>query len=413
MGVEERLRAFEKLDRVLRQRIDIIASAVEQKIEVLENVCDMRVLPFLEAVAERTLSSPASSIRRLQKHRYAMLVFSIFWLDPNKIRTLYGSLSLLAEFITSLLCGEVPDVDPNSLLKVVSKGVLHLARLVRTRKHIVLDLLSPHAGLFNPLARHIIDATVSYYLGEKIEGTRIAVLSPLGGGKTTLCFYTIYTALTAMNIDRQLALEVAKAAIINDRREALEVLHRVTRERRYVPALILDDTAAAISKYWIYGTKEEKLVAMRIFQALKISREGIGALFFPSDVKEALAKAIRESTDLVIFGEKIKRLNIVATLWIEVEKSHEPSPRRFFRPRSVRELKTLHSILATVHPPLYIPDDVYSKLMEVKLRLREQLLEEAVALQRAAEEKEKGGSEESITEILEMPTQQEEEAEAG
>jgi hypothetical protein len=211
----------------------------------------------------------------------------------------------------------------------------------------------------------------------------VALSGPIGSGKTTLAYYSGYAALRILGLPEGDAREIAGRLITNDYKYAAQILHQVSLGG-YIPFLVIDDIAALISKYWIWAPKETRKIALNIIKVLKISREGVGLVVLLTDTMESLPKGLKESVDYEFRGEKIRRRGATFTLWkyystvsIRAGTLYGAPPWRRGVDREVT-LRIPDAYMGTVHPPMWMPQEIKAELEKVKMTRRAELLEETL-----------------------------------
>ncbi len=235
-----------------------------------------------------------------------------------------------------------------------------------------------------PLASLIVDSILKNYreYGRPgYWGMRVGVFTGLGGGKTSMSFYSLYSALRFVGLTRDDALAMARSLVTSNPVEIATILYEAMRRQVQLPAFIADDIVATISKWW-FMNKAMKELGRELFRVLKISRELFGVLIFPADVSESLPKALRESIDLQLTGVKHESRDRLTTytVWIKPEtefavrsRSRNPFGQEEDHPRLSSRITeiVMDEITATLHPPLWIPSGVYDTLQAVKMKLKQ------------------------------------------
>ena len=317
----------------------------------------------------------------------ANFITALTWLNIDYIRDWLDSsvVSKGAKIIEMLRNGRplgrlLSVMGVRRVIRPVSLLVHHLAVAVGHDKNKVVDIIDwESAATLSPLSRLILNHTLFNYTRGTREGARIGLLGPLGSGKTTFAFLSLYSALRYLGMNKEEALELARACCINDALVLVKVLQGVTQRKLFTPAIIADDISAIISKHWTLGDVIERRAVPAFLRAIKISREGFGAIIFPSDTKESIPKAIRESLDVEYNGEMVQGKEHRATLWLRTKTETRSRPHR-----GVRRETVIADITATACPPLLVPPIVYAALEEQKRAVR------ATWLKKAGEELVKG-----------------------
>jgi len=366
-----------KLKHLIPAHEDRLNIILQEKEEIL-----MRIEPQLELLYIWTQSGP-SVLRGRRRFSLAQLITAITWVDVEKAKQYAPTkkplwIKALKAFKLGYRFKEILQYYGTSrVLTRVSSMMKSLSDAASYDMNITTDIIDHEtATVFSPLARIIYRNTIFNYTRGTREGARIGVTADLGGGKTTFAYLSVYVVLRTIGIPQEDAVRYAHALLTNDPIEWVTILKYITRENIFTPAIIADDFASMISKHWIFENPHIRNAILRILKAVKISREGIGALIFPADTKEALTKAIRESLDIEYKGEPERLHDRIGTIWIDTDLQTTLS-RRTYRTSTIRSSKIMKTICATTHPPLLIPPSIYATLEKQKKKARAQWLTEA------------------------------------
>lgn len=382
-----RKRAEEKcrLIKELHHRLKYLIPAQEDRLTVLLQEKEATLLtiePQLELLYLWTQQTH-STLRGRRRFNLAQLITAITWIDVDKARKYVSTLKALPfKAVKAFKLGYkfkeiLQYYGTGHVLTRVSSMMRTLSEAVSLDMNLAVDIIDHEtASIFSPLARIIFRNTLFNYTRGTREGARIGVTADLGGGKTTFAYLSIYAVLRTFGIPRDDAVRYAHAMLTNDPIEWVVIMRYLTREDVFAPAIIADDIASMISKHWIFESQHVRNAVLRILKAIKISREGFGAVIFPTDTKEALTKSIRESLDIEYNGEPERLHDRIGTIWIDTDLQ-TTLQRRTYRASTIRSTKIMKTICATVHPPLLIPPTIYASLEKQKKKARAQWLLEA------------------------------------
>jgi len=325
-------------------------------------------------------------------------------------------------FVLNWLGGSVSE----GFIKIISEEegfeskIRYVEDFIRTFYHErasnILNLLDYYRVLgTTPIASRIFYAYLSRYSSrEKREyvsistpyvypGSRIILSGELGSGKTTIAFASLYSFFRALNYNHEEALKYTFLFFSNALPDSFIILATaddVASEGLLIPAVIIDDAGATISKYdtvpYLTDKKTLKLTMM-FTKYFQISREGIGCKVIIT-TPDMAPKGIRTTADSVIMGYSLREREVY-TLWIERKNFLRPmyKPRDDYTPPIV-ETVVIRNATGTVHPPLVPPTAVSKALTDRKLEYRKKILEEMAKLissEEADEEAEEGSTEAS------------------
>lgn len=221
-------------------------------------------------------------------------------------------------------------------------------------------------------------------------GSRIILSGELGCGKTTLAFVSLYAFFRFLDFSHEESIKLTMFFYNNtlyDSVKLLIVADKVAEEGLMIPAVIIDDAAAVMSKYdivpYLADANTRKLAAAFI-KYFQISREGIGCKVIITAPRMA-PRGIRETADAVIYGHSFKD-TLTYTLWIETTKFLRP----MYRPSEntappLHTYTVIQNFTGTVHPPLVLPTTVSKELTQKKLEYRRKILNEMLELIRSSE----------------------------
>ena len=139
----------------------------------------------------------------------------------------------------------------------------------------------------------------------KLRNEVVALYGAGGVGKSTLAYYVVDTV---------------GGVILTPEDDYAKVLYNLFYYRRWVPVLVFDDIAAVISKYWVWGEKEERLKVIKLFKVLEYSKDIAGLLLLTARHFEGVAKRFRELATLsgrmkeVVVGDHV----LLLVEWFEV-----------------------------------------------------------------------------------------------
>ena len=317
--------------------------------------------------------------------RLASTAFLLTWVDPTIVE---AEAPRLARRLAAMLSTGRPEPTAFGMSPSMVQGLLWRP---------FENVLRPDAMVWNPLSRLILNSLVAFFARGQEEGARVNVTAPIGGGKTTLAYWSIYVVFRGLGVDRDTAHRWTRPLITNDYDQAARLMAEIAedrarhgRQRLFVPALVLDDIGSVFSKYWMMeedpGIRRR---AMALFRAVKISREGIGLLIAMSDSWDSFPKALREGVKYHIDGEKTPDPGGLhtATIWRHKTLTSRPVRRgktQAWTPRGpeviVTEVPTLAitGYTGTVHPPMFTPGDAYQEYQRAKAQKRSEILSESL-----------------------------------
>ena len=187
-----------------------------------------------------------------------------------------------------------------------------------------------------------------------------------GVGKSTVAFYVVDTA---------------GGIIITPEDDYASILANLFESRMWVPAIVFDDVAAMISKYWLWSSKEERIKAIRLFRVLEYVRDITGLLLLTARNFEGVAKRLRELQSLYGYMREVVLGDHLVTIieWYDASGLQK-------RPK----------YLDIVYPGVRIPSDVFNEMLEKRRRKALELLRGSNAEEAADEDTVNGGEGEAV-----------------
>ncbi len=371
--------------RELHTRLKQLVPAQEDRLTYLLHEKEktlMSIKPELEHLYSWT-QTQHSTLIGYRRFIYSQFVSAITWINIDEARK-YASrqnklwIKGLKAMKTGIRFKEILQFyTPAKIMKTIANMMASLSDAISYNKSVITNIIDHEtASVFSPLARIVFRNTLFYYTRGTREGARIGVIADLGGGKTTFAYLSIYAVLRTIGINAEDAVQYTHALLTNDPIEWVKIMKYVTIEDVYAPAIIADDIPSMVGKHWILEGTHVRGAVLKILKALKISREGFGAVIFPADAKDALTKSIRESLDIEYVGEPERMADRIGTIWIDKDLKTVLA-KKMYRATTIRSKPIMETICATTHPPLLIPPAIYSTLEKQKKKARAQWLQEA------------------------------------
>ena len=369
---EERIRVIEAGYRRLKTLLVSNEDLIREKFASLDRLRRTQE-PALKSLYARAVS-PYNINSTRSKLGLANLTTAIVWIDTDRVDELLDAnvaspgLKILRKVKAGTpLSRLITLLGVPKVVKPISRLIRYLAVLIGREKDESIKLIDYEtAAVFSPFARTILTHTIYNLTRGTAEGARVGVTAPLGGGKTTFAYLSLYAVLRFLGMDEEEALRFAWAVTVNDPLVLINLLKSITQHNVFVPAIIADDIASMISKHWIFESQHVRKAVSYLLRAVKISREGFGAIVFPSDTKDSMPKSLRESLDIEYNGEMIQTNYYRSTLWLNLATETKTRNSN----SGVRRQKVIQSICATACPPLLTPPAVYDKLSKQKKAAR-------------------------------------------
>lgn len=253
----------------------------------------------------------------------------------------------------------------------------------------------PHAFATNDLTRAVTSAIV-----EKLRSPRLAqtgrvifVYGYRGSGKTTLVYWSLYSALWLLGYRHGEIERMIRSLWVTSLDEYLVVQRVATKlaeEGLALPFVVVEDAGVILSKYlavpYISGGLVKAVYELQ--RSEQISREGVCSVIYLAH-PESVLKGIRTVADLRIVGYFEDYPPHRYTIWLAVKGHLKP--------------KHAHDAFATVHPVLKVPDHLFTEWTKKKLETRtklieavEKMIEKAEKLKKAEEEEHSGADDNAL-----------------
>lgn len=238
----------------------------------------------------------------------------------------------------------------------------------------------PHTFAKNDLARTITSAMVEKIRSPKLSqtGRVIFVYGYRGSGKTTLVYWSLYSALWVLGYrEREIERTIGSLWVtnLNEYLEVQKIATKLAEKGLALPFVVVEDAGVILSKYLAIPNISGKFAkaVYELQRSEQISREGVCSVIYLAH-PESILKGIRTVADLRIIGYLEDFPPYRYTIWLAV-KGH-------LKPRHA------HDAFATVHPVVRVPDHLFAEWTKKKLVTRTRLIE---AVERMVEGAEEGG----------------------
>ncbi|MEM4595399.1 MAG: hypothetical protein QXN29_04215 [Thermofilaceae archaeon] len=235
----------------------------------------------------------------------------------------------------------------------------------------------PHAFVTNDLARTVASAIVEKLRSPKLSqtGRVIFVYGYRGSGKTTLVYWSLYSALWLLGYKHAEIERTIRSLWVTSLDEYLRVQRVATKlaeEGLALPFVVVEDAGVILSKYLAVPYISGKLVkaVYELQRSEQISREGVCSVIYLAH-PESVLKGIRTVADLRVIGHFEDYPPYRYTVWFAVKGHLKP--------------KYAHDVFATVHPVLRVPDHLFTEWTKKKLETRTKLIEAVEKMMHQAE----------------------------
>ena len=340
----------------------------------------------------------------------ASFLFAYHWLKPEafnddevrNVMSLFKDWSDPSELMDSIIAYTGDSEIRHNIVRRLESFFYSLFSSIaigRLSKDWINDKLDTYTPVSLDLTYKIVTSVLSGYkrtLRSEL-GWRIGIYGKLGSGKTTLAYYTMYTALRFLTVPHELALEATDALMSSNPGVIIALIKEVGEDPDLrIPGLIADDFASSFSKYWGFESDPgRKEMTISLIKALKISREKLGVILFPADTDESLPKGIRESIDIPIYLSRMSHKDPLNITLIQYTSSKKPLSKRSFTAEiSMGWRNQVTQLSGLVIPPALLPERIFEKSTETKIRLRNKVIDYGIRRMKRIEGRKKEKQEE-------------------
>lgn len=135
-----------------------------------------------------------------------------------------------------------------------------------------------------------------------LKHVTVSIVGISGSGKTTYSVASIAGAMLATGYSREEALETASQLTFFEPGRFVEYVKHLLDERIWVPAILLDDVGAQISKYWLW--LGERWWA-HLFSVLDHLKDWCGAFIMTASSFSTIPARLRDKIDLVVEASEV------------------------------------------------------------------------------------------------------------
>lgn len=181
----------------------------------------------------------------------------------------------------------------------------------------------------------------------------VAIVGLAGSGKTTYSVSSIVGALRLVGIRDW--IKYLPNLVFFDPTEFVEFVKGSLNERRWVPAVVVDDVGAQISKYWIWLGQRWWA---HLFSVLDHLKDWCGVLIMTASSYKVIPSGLRDKIDLVVEATEATYKGNVINIFT------------WFRRDKYRDAGSRKPIYMDVMPPtMMVPKDLWSNMMEKRREL--------------------------------------------
>jgi len=137
-----------------------------------------------------------------------------------------------------------------------------------------------------------------------LKNARTVIEGRSGIGKTTYAMLSLYGAFRILGLDRDSSWSLAISLTFMDSVDFAEFMYKAIKNEVYIPAIILDEAGLALSKYWIWGSRELKRAMASLLEVFDQIKDWTGVLILTTPTLENVAKRLRDICDYRIQGDE-------------------------------------------------------------------------------------------------------------
>jgi hypothetical protein len=253
----------------------------------------------------------------------------------------------------------------------------------------------PRLIAVNALVPWILGVMRDLATGSLGAGSIAVVGASIGRGKTTTLYYSLRSALYAINPAtkpsekmpetasdlKTEADEVIPYIMLLDPDDFLDAVHTLASSGVKAPLLVVDNASVLFPKQWIRASGELHRFYLKMNTVIDLLRGVCGAVIFVANAPNELASFIRNAATINITGREepgIKAYSVTVYTW------RRPALRVRQDEEQVRVRERIASVY--VYPLLKLPEELYRLDLKVKVEAIAKKAGEALAHYRKAME---------------------------
>jgi hypothetical protein len=256
----------------------------------------------------------------------------------------------------------------------------------------------PRLIAVNALVPWILGVMRDLATGSLGAGSIAVVGASIGRGKTTTLYYSLRSALYALNPATKLSAKIPETAsdlkteaddvipyvMLLDPEDFLDAVYALANSGVKAPLLVVDNASVLFPKQWIRVSGELHRFYLKMNTVIDLLRGVCGAVVFVANAPNELASFIRNVATINITGREepgIKAYSVTVYTW------KRPTLRVREGEEQVRMRERIASVY--VYPLLKLPEEIYKLDMKVKVGTITKKTEEAIVHYRKALEEKK------------------------
>jgi len=182
----------------------------------------------------------------------------------------------------------------------------------------------------------------------------VAIVGLGGSGKTTYSILSAYGALKLLGLSDEEAMDYVSMLTFFSAKEFVDFVDSLTKNRSWVPFIIVDDIGGQISKYWVFLGENYWAYLFSLLDQLK---DWCGVLIMTARSFKSIPARLRELTDVVAEAREKdisgKVLDVFSYYDYDVYTSMK---------RKSRGIKFIDVLLPTAK----IPQSLWNKMIDIR-----------------------------------------------
>ena len=197
----------------------------------------------------------------------------------------------------------------------------------------------------------LIAERVALYQKGYWKNVTVAIVGMGGSGKTTYSILSGYGAMRLLGYSEDYAMDAVSRLVFFSSKELVDFILHLTREKRWVPFIVVDDIGSQISKYWVFLGQH---FWSYLFSVLDQVKDWTGVLVMTARSFESIPARLRELADLVVYAHEVDFNGVVLDVF------------EYYRYEDYGSKRSKPIAVDVMPPTARMPEQMWLKMMEVR-----------------------------------------------